>query len=413
MRGQAIFILLLLVSTIASSKTWVVESTGKFNSVKSALEQAANGDTIRILPGHYREGSLKINKSVTIIGVGYPVIDGENKFEIFSVSAPDVSIIGLRLVNTGIGSIDDISAVNALTSDRLRVLNNKLENTFFGIHLLNSNGCLVEGNTLRSGMLTDNESGNGIHAWKCDSLTVRNNDVSGHRDGVYFEFVTNSLVEKNISHANLRYGLHFMFSQNNEYRDNIFRDNGAGVAVMYSHGVRMIGNHFEDNWGAAAYGVLLKDISDSFIDQNLFSRNTAGLYLEGTNRSIFSRNVFEENGWAVRMQSNCDGNVFEHNTFVSNTFDISTNGTMVLNTLDYNYWDKYEGYDLDKDNIGDVPFHPVSLYSMVVEKMPASIMLWRSFLVYLLDRTEKVIPSVTPENLVDMHPKMRLVGDKQ
>ena len=86
---------------------------------------------------------------------------------------------------------------------------------------------------------------------------------------------------------------------------------------------------------------------------------------------------------------------------------MGTNGTMTLNTIKGNYWDKYGGYDLDKDGVGDVPFHPVSLYSMIVEKMPTSVMLWRSFLVYLLDKAEKVIPVVTPENLKDETPVMK------
>ncbi|MBK5277694.1 MAG: right-handed parallel beta-helix repeat-containing protein, partial [Bacteroidia bacterium] len=176
---------------------------------------------------------------------------------------------------------------------------------------------------------------------------------------------------------------------------------------MYTKGVKMIGNRFEDNWGAASYGLLLKDISDSYIEKNVFSRNSTGIYLEGTSRCQVYQNIFSENGWAIKLQANCDENVFIKNNFLANTFDMATNGSLVLNTVDANYWDKYEGYDLNKDRVGDVPFHPVSLYSMIVEKMPSSIMLWRSFLVYMLDRTEKVVPSITPENLKDIHPAMR------
>ena len=129
--------------------------------------------------------------------------------------------------------------------------------------------------------------------------------------------------------------------------------------------------------------------------------------MEGSSRCAFQKNVFNDNGWAVKIQANCDGNTFERNSFLSNTFDMATNGSLVLNTVDYNYWDNYQGYDLDRNGVGDVPFHPVSLYSMVVEKMPSSIMLWRSFLVYLLDRSEKVVPSITPESLKDNHPAMK------
>ena len=94
-------------------------------------------------------------------------------------------------------------------------------------------------------------------------------------------------------------------------------------------------------------------------------------------------------------------------TTTGNTFDLATNGSLVLNKVTGNYWDKYEGYDMNMDRIGDVPYHPVSMYSMVVEQMPAAVLLWRSFLVLLLDRAERAIPALTPENLKDDAPLMK------
>lgn len=391
----------------AGAKTLVVDQKKSLKSIQSAITLALNGDTIRVMPGLYREGNYIVKKSVVLVGIDYPVLDGENKYEIFTIAANDVSIIGFRLINTGTGSINDISAVNAIEAKRLHVQNNRLEDTFFGIHLANSAGSLIENNVLQAHAKVEQQIGNGIHAWKCDSITIRNNEISGHRDGIYFEFVTHSRVQDNFSHQNMRYGLHFMFSHHDEYLYNTFRDNGAGVAVMYTQDVRMVGNRFEDNWGSSSYGLLLKDIRDSRIERNRFSKNTVGVYMEGSSRCSFLENVFNDNGWAIKIQANCDGNAFEKNCFLSNTFDMATNGSLVLNTVDSNYWDNYQGFDLDKNGVGDVPFHPLSLYSMVVEKMPSSIMLWRSFLVYLLDRSEKVVPSITPESLRDNHPAMK------
>ena len=198
-----------------------------------------------------------------------------------------------------------------------------------------------------------------------------------------------------------------MFSHNNIYTHNIFHSNGAGVAVMYSRKVQMYENHFDYNWGAAAYGILLKDISDSHIWHNYFEHNTAGIYLEGASRIVIEENVFRENGWALRVQASCDANTIRNNDFFGNSFDVSTNGSLVLNTFDGNYWDKYEGYDLNRDGIGDVPFRPVSLYATIVEQMPYGLMLMRSFMVYLMDKAEKIMPSLTPENLLDDSPNMK------
>jgi nitrous oxidase accessory protein len=238
-------------------------------------------------------------------------------------------------------------------------------------------------------------------------MVILNNQIEGHRDGIYFEFVTNSVIQNNQSIQNIRYGLHFMFSNNDIYVNNVFKENGAGVAVMFSNKVSMYHNHFDHNWGPSAYGLLLKEISDSHIIQNQFNQNSTAIHMEGTNRIEIKYNNFKSNGWAIRVQASCSDNSFHHNNFSGNTFDVATNGVTMLNHFDHNYWDKYEGYDLGKDGLGDVPYHPISMYSMVIEQNPTALMLLRSFMVYLLDRAEKAIPSLTPENLLDEHPLMK------
>ena len=109
----------------------------------------------------------------------------------------------------------------------------------------------------------------------------------------------------------------------------------------------------------------------------------------------------------MKIQASCMDIKVAKNNFVGNTFDIGTNGSLVLNTFNNNYWDKYVGYDLNKDNIGDIPYRPVSMYSMIVEKYPSAMILFRSFITSLLDKTEKIIPSLTPENLKDNRPMMK------
>ncbi|HEX5624706.1 MAG TPA: NosD domain-containing protein, partial [Saprospiraceae bacterium] len=196
----------------------------------------------------------------------------------------------------------------------------------------------------------------------------------------------------------------FMFSHQDAYVENTFRDNGAGVAVMYSKQVHMERNTFEKNWGSAAYGILLKDISDSQILHNRFLKNTVGIFMEGSSRIQVEKNLFQENGWALKVQASCDDNNFRNNNFYSNSFDVATNGTMVLNTFSHNYWDKYDGYDRGRDGIGDVAYRPVSMYSMIVEQNPTTLILLRSVLITFLDKAEKAIPSLTPENLIDENP---------
>jgi nitrous oxidase accessory protein len=97
----------------------------------------------------------------------------------------------------------------------------------------------------------------------------------------------------------------------------------------------------------------------------------------------------------------------EQNNFLGNTFDVGTNGSLVLNHFSNNYWDKYEGYDINRDRIGDIPYRPVSMYSMIVERNPPAMILFHSLIAALMDKSEKVIPSLTPENLKDDQPLMK------
>ena len=85
-----------------------------------------------------------------------------------------------------------------------------------------------------------------------------NNSIQKMRDGIYFEFVKHSSVINNKSKLNLRYGLHFMFSNDDKYEDNLFENNGAGVAVMFSKYISMRKNIFRLNWGTASYGSAIK-----------------------------------------------------------------------------------------------------------------------------------------------------------
>lgn len=402
-----ILLIMLLFGKLALARTIVVDANLKKLSIKQALKEARDGDTILVYPGTYKEGNIVVDKRVVLKGIKLPVLDGQHKFELLSIKANAVVIDGFKIMHSGVSSIEDMGGVKLYDCRDVVIQNNQLEDTFFGIYTQFGKNCSILNNRLAAYSKEEQQSGNGIHCWKSDSMRIVGNQIMGHRDGIYFEFVTHSTIQNNYSHDNIRYGLHFMFSNDDGYLDNRFKGNGAGVAVMFSHGVKMYRNQFEDNWGDAAYGLLLKEISDSHIESNSFRKNTSGIYMEGASRIIMLHNLFAFNGWAMKIQASCMNITVEKNNFIGNSFDVSTNGTLVLNNFDHNYWDKYEGYDLNRDHIGDLPYRPVSMYSMIVEKNPPAMLLFRSFITSLLDKTEKILPSITPEGLKDNFPLMK------
>lgn len=381
-----------------------------YPSIQVAIRAALPYDTLEVQSGLYKQGNILIEKPLCFIANGKVIIDGEYKCEVITVKSSHVFIKGFHIRNSGNLSSIDIAGIKVLASNYVILENNQVERCSFGIYLSNTRHCIVKQNFVSGNVLAETNIGNGIHCWKADSNQITNNEITNQRDGIYFEFVTNTIINENFSHHNLRYGLHFMFSHTNTYTQNKFSKNGAGVAVMYSHHVTMKNNLFDYNWGASSYGLLLKDINDSDISGNTFSYNSAAIYMEGSNRVNMRNNNFSNNGWALRMQSSCVDNTIEHNNFIGNTFDVSTNGETQLSNFNSNYWDKYEGYDLNRDGEGDIPYRPVSLFSVIVEHLPPSLLLIRSFMVYLLDKAEKIIPSLTPEYLIDNKPVIKMIA---
>lgn len=398
--------LFLVNGLYSKAATIPVGPDNTYKTISRALEVCKNGDTIVVSKGLYKERNILINKAICLLGEGMPVLDGELKYEILSVKSDHVTIKGFVLQNSGRAAMNDPGAIKIYDSKNIIIENNVLINNYFGIYLQYARHCLLKNNVVRASQKEEYQSGNGIHCWKSDSLQIIGNHITGHRDGIYFEFVTHSVIWRNISQNNLRYGLHFMFSNDDAYITNYFKNNGAGVAVMFTKKVVMMNNTFEENWGDATYGLLFKELTDCYLSGNRFLRNTTGIFLDGSNRIVAEHNLFSQNGWGMRMQANCADNRIAYNNFTGNTFDVTTNGSLTLNIFNENYWDKYQAYDLDKDKIGDVPYHPLSLYAVIVEKNPPAMLLFQSFMVNLLEKSEKIIPSLTPENFVDNRPRM-------
>jgi nitrous oxidase accessory protein len=385
----------------------VVSPAGPVRTIAAGLALVRAGGRVVIEPGTYREPEIVVTRPVELVGRGRPVLDGEGAHAILTIAADDVTVRGLRLVRVGSSFVEDRAALRVRDARGCAIRDNEVDDAFFGIYLANVTGCRIERNVLHASNQRETTSGNGIHLWSSRGIVISDNQVTGFRDGIYFEFVHDTEVARNLSEGNLRYGLHFMYSDDCRYLGNTFRHNGSGVAVMYTHRVVMTDNRFESNWGSAAYGLLLKEISDARLERNVFARNTTGLVADGANRLIADRNDFIGNGWAVKLEASTVDGALTRNNFIANSFDVATNSREPSTTLRGNYWDAYRGYDLDRDGVGDVPFRPVRLFSMIVERHEPAMILLRSGFVELLDAAERALPALTPVALADARPAMR------
>jgi nitrous oxidase accessory protein len=416
-RWLAIGALLLLLGPAAAvavaagplnSSTIVVCPTCPIAGIEQAIGQAAPGAEILVRSGVYRESAIVVDKPLTIVGDGWPVVDGGGKSDVITVTADRVSIRGLVVRHSGTGALGDPAGIKVRDAHGCIIEDNRVLDDLFGIYLSAASDCVVRRNEVSGHAVYESYAGNAIHLWNCRHATVENNRVSGYRDGLYFEFLHDSAIVGNLSEHNLRYGMHTMYSADNSYRDNVLRDNKAGQVLMYSQRLVVTGNRIENNWGAACDGALLKDLDQSRLEGNLFLHNSVGIYAENSNNNTIDRNEFLNNGVAVRVLADSVTNIFVDNAFDANTFDVATNSTSASDSVfTKNYWSAYRGYDLNRDGIGDVPYRPVTLFTSLVESYPYSVILLRSPLADLLDVAERAIPMLSPKSLVDSHPLIK------
>jgi nitrous oxidase accessory protein len=390
-----------------SSTDVVVSATGRIRTVAAAIREASPGARIVVRPGRYHEPTIVVDKALTIAGDSGAILDGEGARQIMIIRADDVTVRGLTFRNVGTSYVEDRAAIRIEDASGCAIEHNRIDGAFFGIYLARVTRCRVASNRIQGTGASESASGNGIHLWTSDHITIEENAIGGHHDGIYLEFVHESTVRGNRSEGNLRYGMHFMYSDGCRYVNNTFRGNGSGVAVMYTRRVEMVGNRFERNWGSASYGLLLKEILEPVLTGNRFATNSVGLLVDGATRLQATGNTFADNGWAVKLMASTQGATFTGNEFVGNTFDVATNSRETTSAFAGNYWDDYQGYDLDRDGIGDVPHHPVRLFSLLSAQNEPSLIMLRSPFVALLDAAERVLPALTPETLADARPLMR------
>ena len=397
-------ILIISVCTSIRASTIEVCPSCHFSTIGRAIDKASKGDTILVKGSKYQEATLIISKPLILLGIDYPVLDGSGDNEIINIHSDGVVISGFIFQNVATSYMTDRAAIRSQKVGNFEISNNKFYDTYFAIYLEYATQAKILNNVIQGEAREEFSSGNAIHLWYCDGVEVNGNMAENHRDGIYLEFVKNSKIISNDIRHNLRYGLHFMFSNDNSFHSNHFRNNGAGVAVMFSNRISMTGNVFAESWGASSYGMLLKEIYDAEISDNIFSQNSIGIYAEGTARIEYFKNEFSSNGWALKISGGCLENKFYQNNFLSNAFDVSLSGPINDNSFSQNYWSDYKGYDLDKDGIGDVPHRPVKLFNYVVNQTPETVVLLRSLFIDLLNLAEEVTPVFTPDDVLDHSP---------
>lgn len=369
----------LPASAYSGGKVYTVSPEGPFVSITEAIESAEIGDTIRVLAGAYRE-HIVVDKTLTLTGEGYPRIDGEGKGVVVLIKAPGTVFTGFHITGSGRSLNLEHGGILLDSAPGSVIENNRLDDVLFGIYLKNSPDGMIRNNVINGKELPLPERGDGIRLWYSSGTKILNNRVVNARDLVMW-WSGNTLIEGNRVEKG-RYGLHYMYSNDNLFRNNVFIDNYVGGFLMYSGGITFHNNIFARNQGpATGYGVGFKDLDNVVAEGNLFIDNRIGMYLDNSPHLIDSWNTIENNVIAyndigVSFMPSIERNIFVSNSFLDNHEQVEIRGGGTLRGNVWfekgggNYWSDYVGYDQDGDGVGEIPYKSESLFESIIDKKP-------------------------------------------
>ena len=413
----ALLIALISVGTTVSllqaqSSSSIESNRGTFDSFQEALNSSLDGDVITVTSGNHF-GNYVIDKSITINGVDWPVFDGGGSGNVFTVDAPDVTLNGLVIENSG-NKLNNEDAGVEVNAPNVVIAGNRIQNTLFGVYLKQAPFGLIRDNVITGMDLEVQRRGDGIRVWYSSDTVIEDNDVSLVRDVVLW--YSERLVVRNNNIHDGRYGLHFMYDDDALVENNRLTSNSVGAFLMYSRRLQMIGNVVGDNRGPSGYGIGLKDLDDAYVEGNLFADNRVGAYVDNSPRELkstveFIDNVFVLNDFGVRLMPSVKRNQYTGNSFVDNQeqVQVAGRGTIKENTWAVdgvgNYWSDYAGFDADNDGVGDVVYKSEKLFENLTDRHPNLRLLTFSPVTQAVDFAAKSFPFVRPEpKLTDPSP---------
>lgn len=431
-----------LAASPAAARTVSVPA-GAGKSLQMFLDLAQPGDVLRLSPGSH-EGPVTISTAVTVEGEPGAEIAGNGKGSVVTVTAPGAVVRGVTVRGSGtnIPTLDsgiflDRGAKGAIAED------NEVIGNLYGIYIQGADDALVRNNRIegiREGRSA--EAGNGVHVWNAPGAKVIGNDISLGRDGIATMASRLNVFSGN-RFSNLRFAIHYMYTNDSEISDNVSTGNSVGYAIMFSDRLIITGNVSN---GDRDHGLLLNTAKGSRIADNIvigrmqpLSRwimagrrddghgvpmdggaaivDASGMrlgpdkcvFIYNTNRNEFRDNWFENCSIGIHFTAGSEGNRMSGNAFINNRNQVKYVGTRYLDwSVDGrgNFWSDNPAFDLNGDGIADSPYRPNDLVDRVLWTAPQAKILINSPAVQVIRWAQSQFPAILPGGVVDNRPLM-------
>jgi nitrous oxidase accessory protein len=380
------------------------------NTIGEAIARASDGDVLLLQAGVYTE-TVIVDKTLTLKGVEGTIVDGGGRGNVLTIDAPGVVVEGLTIRHSGDQlSTEDSGIFVTPEGDGALINNNYLQDNLIGIYLKGPDNAVVEYNIIDGlQVMRVNERGNGVQLWNTPGSIVKANQIRFGRDGI---FVTTSHDNQflNNTFSDLRFAVHYMYTNHSSVIGNISTGNTVGFALMYSRNLIVSDNQ---SLGDSERGIFFNFTNDSTISGNTVGPGKAAtgpekcVFVYNANFNKLSGNRFEGCDIGIHFTAGSEQNEIWGNNFIANRDQVKYVGSRDLEWSYQqlgNYWSDNLSFDLDGDGIANQPYQPNSIADQIIWRYPLARLLMSSPVLQILQWAQSQFPSLHPGGVVDSYP---------
>lgn len=406
MTGARLALLAALVVAVlpAAAETRRVDAVP--GALHEAVAGASPGDVLLLAPGTH-DGPVDIERSLTLAGAPGATIRGHGTGNVVTIAADDVTVRGLTIEGSG----SDATAIDSgiLVRKNIRrasIEDNRVVRNLHGITLHGAVDAVVRGNVVEG--RTDgrvNDRGNGIYVWNAPGALVEGNDIRWGRDGIFA-----NTSKKNIFRGNrmrdLRFAVHYMYTNDSEISGNVSVGNVLGYALMFSNKIVV-----KDNLSLAdrTRGLMLNYANNAVVTGNLVRGGLAEkcAFIYNAHKNRITGNRFEGCQIGLHFTAGSERNLIAGNAFVANRNQVKYVGTRHVEwsgDAGGNFWSDHAAFDLNSDGVADSAFRPNDLMDHILWSQPAAKLLLGSPAVQLVRWSQASFPAILPGGVTDSAP---------
>ncbi len=398
-------------ASASEARRLVVSPDGPYTLIADALADARNGDAIEVHAGTYAE-TLIVDRSVTLEGLGWPVIDGGEQGTVVDLIAPGIVFRGFEVRGSGVEPDRDHAGITVSASNIL-VEHNRLRDVLFGIFIAQADDSVVRDNDITSKQQYEmGRKGDGIRLWYSQNVIIEDNHVSDARDVVVW-YSSDVILRRNTI-ENGRYGVHLMYCDRAIIENNTLQGNSVGIYSMYTDGAVFRDNMIRGQRGPSGYALAFKDANNISVTGNVLVDNRVGIFLDDTPYETagygrFEQNILAFNDVGVIVQASVHGNSITGNTLWENAEQVSIQGGggSMDNLWQGNTWSDYSGFDVNGDGLGDIPYVSERLFENLMDHEPRLRALSYSPAIQAIEFAASTFPVVRPQpKLTDVEPRI-------